>query len=407
MEKYIQVHSEIGELKRVLLHRPGEELNRLHPDYLQDMLFEDTPYLPVAQKEHDFFANALRENGVEVVYMRDLFSEAMLIPQAKEEFINEFISLSHIKSEIIKLAVKKLYIEKKQEEFIDVVLQGIRKDELSFDKPTLANYLMSDYPYVVDPLSAVYYMRDNSISVGDGTIISRMSKRFREREPLLLKYIHKYVPRFVNSDIKYWYDDDAEYGIEGGDVAVLSEKVVAIGCSERTTFGAIENLSEKLLRNGFERVVVFDMVEKKRSTMHLDDIMTMVDHDKFIINAMMDDREKINVYCVELFDEQLSIELMSGELKTIFEQVLEVEHVTLISCGNGDLVDGIREMWNLGANVLTLAPGKVIAFSRNDITNKQLEDIGIEVIKVPDAELVKGRGGPRCMSMPLLRVKAL
>ncbi|EAW2451565.1 arginine deiminase [Salmonella enterica subsp. diarizonae] len=403
MMKSIHVYSEVGTLKKVLLHRPGEELNQLHPDYLQDMLFEDTPYLPVAQQEHDAFATALRDNGVEIVYMRDLFEKAMFTRKARVEFVGEFLEASNVPSLILKKTIEAYYLSKEGEVFTDAILQGVRRDAIKIPESSLANYIQSDYPFLVDPLSAIYYMRDNSISVGNGSIISRMSKKFRARESILLKYIHKYSGEFDQSCIKYWLDEDVTYGIEGGDVAVLSDKVVAIGCSERTTFGAIEHIAEKLFKSGFERVLVFDMVEKKRATMHLDDIMTMIDYDKFIINAMMNDREKVNIYQLTQENNHLQITPMNGSLKEIFEYVLAVDNVTLISCGRGDLVQGIREMWNLGANVLTIAPGKVIAFARNDITNQQLTELGIDVIRIPDSELVKGRGGPRCMSMPLYR----
>jgi len=402
MECYINVFSEIGKLRRILLHRPGIELDQLHPDYLPQMLFEDTLYLPEAQKEHDAFANLLRENGVEVVYLRDLFREAISDHEVREMFLREFLDQSEITSIGLKKKLYKYLNAKQGEDFIEAVFKGVRKDELDVARKTsLPEFLVDDYPYFINPLSAIYYMRDNSISIGNGCIISNMTKTFRKRETLLLKYIHKYVPRFYQGNINYWFDNSLPYGIEGGDVAVFSDKAVGIGYSERTSCGAIEYVADKLLNGGFEKVIVFDM-EKRRSMMHLDDILTMIDYNKIIANPILEKR--INIYEVTKGgNKELKVSCFTDNLAKIFEKVLGINDIQVIKCGGGDPIVSVREMWTLGANVLTVEPGKVIAFGRNDITNELLDKNGVKLLITPDSELVKGRGGPRCMSMPLYR----
>ncbi len=402
MESYINVFSEIGKLKRVLLHRPGIELDQLHPDYLPQMLFEDTLYLPQAQKEHDSFAHLLKDNGVEIIYLRDLFTEAIQEPEIRMSFLKEFLDQSEISSIGLKKKLHEYLQAKEGEDFIEAIFKGVRKDELDLSqKVSLPEFLVNDYPYFINPLSAIYYMRDNSISVGNGCIISNMTKSFRKRETLILKYIHHYVPRFNKSPISYWFDNSLPYGIEGGDVAVFSDKAVGIGFSERTSCGAIEYVADKLLNGGFEKIIVFDM-EKRRSMMHLDDILTMIDYNKIIANPILE--KQINIYEVTKGgNQELKVRSFTDSLDKIFSKALGIRDMEVIKCGAGDPIVSIREMWTLGANVLTVEPGKVIAFGRNEITNELLDKSGVKLLITPDSELIKGRGGPRCMSMPLYR----
>lgn len=398
----INVYSEIGNLKQVLVHRPGNEIMQVHPYYLSEMLFEDTPYLPIAQKEHDMFTKILKENGTEVLFLRELITDALQDDKVKTQFIKEFLGKSNIPSKTLEDKLQEYYLEKSHDDFIEAVFCGIRKDDEQFkEKTTLPEYLTDDYPFYVNPLPNTYFTRDSSISIGSGVIFSNMTMEARKREPILLRYIYQYSSHFKNSDVKRFYDNNLPYGIEGGDVLVLSDKAVCIGFSERTSVGAIEYVSSKLLESGFEAVYVFDL-EKNRNQMHLDGMLTMIDYDKFIVNPFLDGNA--NVYKISKDAAgQLKVDHFNDKWDVILRRALAINSVDLIKCGNGDLINGIWELWNLGSNVLTLSPGKVVCYSRNDVTIDTLLKKGIEVKTFDHSELSRGRGGARCMSMPLVR----
>lgn len=400
----INVYSEIGVLKKVLLHRPGKEIENLVPDYLGRLLFDDIPYLKVAQQEHDKFSDVLRENGVEVVYVENLIADVLNDDDIKNEFIEEFLNESGIILPVLKDALKEYLFSMDTEEMIDTIIAGIRKDDVRLKKVnSLTGIIKDDYPFYLDPMPNLYFTRDIGASIGNGLSISRMKTEARRRETLFIKYIHKYHDLFKDANIPLWYDRTMPFSIEGGDELILSDEVMAIGCSERTSSEAIEILAKNLLngKTSFKKILVFE-IPKARSFMHLDTVFTMVDYDKFTIHSGI--QGNLNVYEISSgSDGALKYRNDTNSLENILSNALGLDYVELIKCGGGDPIISGREQWNDGSNTLAIAPGVVVTYERNYVSNELLEKRGIKVLRIPSAELSRGRGGPRCMSMPLVR----
>lgn len=404
-QKGIQVYSEIGRLKRVLLHRPGKEIENLTPDLMDRLLFDDIPYLEVARQEHDAFADIFRANGVEVLYLEDLAAEAIADEAVKRSFIREYLVESRISGESLLNRVEDYFTSfDDNRALVDKMMEGIRKEEITdYKRLSLADMVASHYPFIVDPMPNLYFTRDPFASIGTGISLNHMRTVTRNRETLFAKYIFEHHSMFKDVHVPRWYDRSFSHSIEGGDQLVLSEKVVAIGVSERTDAAAIDAFANRIFQDGqsFEVILAFD-IPKKRAFMHLDTVFTMVDYNKFTIHPEIEG--PLTVYSIRKGEKgRLNIERETLELHEVLAKYLEVDKVELIRCGGGNAIDAGREQWNDGSNTLAIAPGEVVVYSRNHVTNRLLEEAGIKLHVMPSSELSRGRGGPRCMSMPLYR----
>ncbi len=231
--------------------------------------------------------------------------------------------------------------------------------------------------------------------------------RARRRESIFMTYILKYHPRFKNDDVPVWLDRNSPFNIEGGDELILSKDVLAIGISERTSAQAIERLSRQILfddKSTFTKVLAIE-IPNSRTFMHLDTVFTMIDYDKFTMHAaIFKEEDNMNIFTIEKDEQGKDIKIShSSKLKETLENALNIDNIEFIPTGNGDVIDGAREQWNDGSNTLTIRPGVVVTYDRNYVSNQLLRDKGIKVIEITGSELVRGRGGPRCMSQPLYR----
>ncbi|MBP2026264.1 arginine deiminase [Acetoanaerobium pronyense] len=404
-KKVLNVYSEIGKLKTVLLHRPGKEVENLTPDLMDRLLFDDIPYLQIAREEHDAFAKILAKNGVEVLYLEDLAAESLEDSAVKDLFLEEFISEAKVQGDKKRFIVKELLMDfSDNRKMIDKMMEGIRKSEVkNYNATSLADMVESRYPFVVDPMPNLYFTRDPFSTIGSGISLNHMRTVTRRRETLFAKYIFKYHPKFKDIKIPMWYDRDEPTAIEGGDQLVLNEKTLAIGISERTDAESIEKLSKRIFAEGesFETILAFH-IPNKRAFMHLDTVFTMVDYNKFTIHPEIEG--PLTVYAIKKGNSNyIRIEKETEELDKALAKYLHLDKVTLIRCGGGDIVDAGREQWNDGSNTLAISPGEVVVYSRNHVTNRLLEENGVKLHVMPSSELSRGRGGPRCMSMPLYR----
>ncbi|MDU0567529.1 arginine deiminase [Staphylococcus haemolyticus] len=403
----IQVNSEIGRLKTVLLKRPGKELENLVPDHLSGLLFDDIPYLKVAQEEHDKFAQTLRDEGVEVVYLEKLAAEAIADKDVREQFIDDILAESQKTVLGHEAEIKTFFARLSDQELIDKIMAGVRKEEIELKTTHLVEYMDDRYPFYLDPMPNLYFTRDPQASVGRGMTINRMYWRARRRESLFMTYILKYHPRFKDADVPVWLDRNSPFNIEGGDELILSKEALAIGISERTSAQAIERLARNIFKDEsttFKKVIAIE-IPNSRTFMHLDTVFTMIDYDKFTVHsAIFKEENNMNLFTIEYDEAKDDIKIThSNKLRETLADVLGVEKIEFIPTGNGDVIDGAREQWNDGSNTLCIRPGVVVTYDRNYVSNQLLRDKGIKVLEITGSELVRGRGGPRCMSQPLFR----
>lgn len=403
----LNVTSEIGELKTVLLKRPGKELENLTPEFLEVLLFDDIPFLPAIQKEHDYFATTLRNRGVEVVYLDTLATEALINDDVRMNLIEDFMRESNLVETRSYEMVKEYLTSLPKDQLISTLMHGIRKNELTSTGKKHLHEMLEDFdPFYLYPLPNLYFTRDPAAVIGNGVSVNRMNRSARKRESLFLQYIIKYHPRFAQHDIPLWFNRDGAYSIEGGDELVISHDTVAIGISARTTAQAIEKIAINLFRgnSNYQKVMAVE-IPKSRAFMHLDTVFTMVDHDKFTVHpGIQGPGGEMNIFILERGDsaEEVNISQRSNIVEAL-QEVLNLKEVTLIPCGGGDHIASAREQWNDGSNTLAISPGVVVTYDRNYVSNELLRSYGIEVIEVQSSELARGRGGPRCMSMPLYR----
>lgn len=407
MKYPVHVTSEIGELKTVLLHRPGQEIENLTPEFLQRLLFDDIPYLPSIQKEHDFFAAALRNQGIEVLYLDTLLSESLHSKEIREQFVDRLLGESHLSGDDFSQVLKDYLLSFSNIELVHKAMSGILKKEVKKERPTHLYEMMDNhYPFYLDPMPNLYFTRDPAAVISDGITINRMKEKARRRESLFMDYIIHDHPRFAAHHIPIWSDRTFRFSMEGGDELVLSPEVICIGVSSRTTARAIERLTNNLFarQQKIKKIIVVE-IPKIRSFMHLDTVFTMVNRNQFTIHpAALGVEGEMNIFVIEKGAEKGShnITRRTSLIKTL-KEALNLQEIDFIPCGGGDEIASAREQWNDGSNTLAIAPGVVVTYDRNAVSNASLREHGIEVIEVLSSELSRGRGGPRCMSMPLYR----
>ena len=406
MKSSIANFSEIKPLKKVLMHRPGEEFLNLTPNTLERLLFDDIPYLKIAQQEHDAYADALRAEGVEVVYLVDLAAEALEAGgrTVRKKFLEQFIAEAGVTSpKVAKHCFDFLSAIKDTKEMIRKCIAGIDISELKKLGKVSGFYATRDTGrMIIDPIPNLYFQRDPMATVGYGATLHKMWSVTRTRESIFMEYVYQYHPFY--EDTKLYYDREEPYCIEGGDIQVLSKEVVAIGISQRTEPDAIADFARRLFKdkkNEFKYVLAIDIPDE-RSFMHLDTVMTQVDVDKFAVQDAIMDISTIYEITPGRGGEIEIVEIHQS-LQKVLEKYLHLNKVELIKCGNGKRIDAEREQWSDGVNLLCVRPGVVIAYDRNYVTNQTLKKHGVKVIEIPSSELSRGRGGSHCMAMALVR----
>ena len=378
----IKVVNEYENLKIVLVHTPGSEINQLTPDNLSRLLFEDMPYLPKAIEEHNQFKKKMKENGTKVIEITKLFNDVIKKSELYKDTIRIFLSEIKQKTAAVLNHVNIFLESINRKEFINYFIQGLTYKDIG---------LSSDDNFVIDPIPNLMFQRDPMFIVGDSLFISNMSSKARKRETFISKIVTENHEIFSKNKI---YDlNNFEGTIEGGDV-ILFNNMVWIGISERTTKNAVENLSKILQRNQKDLKIIAFQIPPKRAYMHLDTIISIIDTNTFLIDPVA--FKKVKIY---------DVNKNFSEIKQSFvEWVLGLNSRNrVITVGGSNSIISQREQWNDGANVLALDNNKIIVYERNSITNSILKKKNVKIITINSSELSRGRGGPHCMSMPLSR----
>ena len=409
----LHVHNEIGRLRRVMLHRPGGELLNLVPRSLGRLLFDDIPFLDVAREEHDRFAALLAAEGVEVVYLERLVAEALdAMPDGREEFTEAWLDESGIVGERLRDAVREyLATIGTTQALVEKCIAGVRRSEITLPlaSATLLTDLVgadqdSETDLLVEPMPNAYFTRDPFAVVGDGVMLNHRFSVTRRRETLLASFVFRHHPTYAG--VPLWYRRDNAFEVEGGDVLVLGPRSIAVGISQRTQAAAIDLLAQNLFWDvpGSEVDTIYAFnIPVSRAFMHLDTVFTQVDVDTFTIHPAI--LGTCQVFRMTKGAERGDVRIteMNDRLEHVLAGALGLDAVRLIPCGGGDPVAAAREQWNDGSNTLAVAPGRICVYQRNTATNEVLYKAGLELVVIPSAELSRGRGGPRCMSMPFWR----
>lgn len=406
MSSPIHVYSEIGKLKTVMLHRPGKELENLAPDILHRMLIDDIPYLKIAQEEHDAFAHVLRQQGIKVLYLEDLLAESLTDEKVRRAFLDQLLDESSIKKQdpLHQLLLNYLQ-ELLTKEMVKTVIAGIRKSAIHNSTPSLADLAEDpDYPFYLDPMPNVYFTRDQQAAIGSGMTINRMTFRARRRESLFMETILKNHPDFKNATIPVWRDRYHHGRLEGGDELVLNNHVLAVGISQRTSATAITDLAHNLFDHSSYDTILAIKIPHNHAMMHLDTVFTMINYNQFTVHPfILDKAGKIDIYVLQPDDHNGVKITEKNDLVQVLKENLHLSELDLILTGGGDPIAAPREQWNDGSNTLAIAPGEVVTYDRNYVSNDLLRKHGIIVHEIRSSELSRGRGGPRCMSCPLIR----
>ena len=402
----IFVSSEIGPLTKVLLQRPGRELEHLSPETMEQLLFDDIPFLHRAQEEHDRFAEILRENGAQVVYLDDLTAEVLSRePSLREPFIQDVIERAGGSARGYQEALTAyLGTIADAKKLVRKTMAGVTYGEVFEDHTAgLAGLVREKTRFLMPPIPNLYFTRDPFACIGRGVSLNHMYSATRNRETIYGSYILRYHPDFAGK-VPLYYTPQEHFSIEGGDILNLSEHVLAVGMSQRTQPEAIERLAQHIFGDeecGITTILAFE-IPRTRAFMHLDTVFTQVDRGTFTVHPGI--LGTLSVYELTGKGEKTcKTRKLEAALEDILKRYLHLDRVRLIRCGGGSPIAAEREQWSDGSNTLCIRPGVVLVYDRNYMTNQILNDSGVKTLEMPSSELSRGRGGPRCMSMPLVR----
>jgi arginine deiminase len=397
--------SEVGQLRTVLLHRPGPELKRLTPRNNDKLLFDGIPWVSRAQDEHDAFAAQLADRDVEVLYLTDLLTETLEDQDARGHAIQEALGDLDL-GDTMRGYLEGLLGDASPAELTGYLTAGIRNDEVRGGFGLVTSMLSYD-DFLIDPLPNLLFTRDSSVWVRDRVVITSLAMPARKRETQLTELIYTRHPRFAGTPTMH--GAHLEH-VEGGDVLLLSPGVIAVGVGERTTPAGAERLARQCFQAGLAHTVLAVPIAQERATMHLDTICTLVDTDKLVVYPNVAD--SLTAFTVtpagglpaeREADCDLDLEVADPEpFLVAAAKAMGIDTLHQIDTGL-DPVTAEREQWDDGNNTLALAPRVAVAYERNDETNSRLEAAGIEVVRIAGSELGSGRGGPRCMSCPISR----
>ena len=385
------VTSEVGRLRTVVLHRPGAELARLTPRNAADLLFDGQPWVERAQAEHDAFAATLRAHDVEVLLLLDLLVDVLADDGARAACVDAAVAPGLVGPALAERLHADL-LGRPPAELAAALTAGLTVGEVAAPRGSLLAALAGPGDFVVPPLPNLLFTRDSAAVVGNRVAVTRPTMAARRREVSLTAAVWRHHPRLADTAE---LDTTGATGLEGGDVLVLGDGVLAVGVGQRTSAAGVETLARQAFETGVARTVLAVPIAQERATMHLDTVCTMVDADAVVMYPPV--ARSLQAWAITAAGVRGPRPFLEAAA-----EALGLERLRVVVTGL-DAVTAEREQWDDGNNTLALAPGLVVAYERNVRTNARLADAGIEVLAIAGSELGSGRGGPRCMSCPVVR----